>query len=187
MHFSEQSQPLYSVPVRHNHETDLGPATFGPIFSHTVGSWWSGPALGMFCHEPNTWHQKIGSRFRAETGHRRSGFGSSIGRFRGVLVATTRPETSLQAILWLRGFPRCFSSRALRLTPCGSVFPLSNAAHALFYQGALWSLAEKCGSPQRSRLPNMARNLRLLRNLEGTASDEGGGPALGEIPGRHGL
>ena len=79
--------------------------------------------------------------------------------------------------------PRRFPSCALRLTPCGRAFPLSNAAHVLFYQGALWSLAEKCGSPQRSRLPNMARNLRLLRNLEGTASDEGGGPALGEIPG----
>ena len=65
-----------------NHETPNGQVTFPSIFSHTVGSWWSGPALGMFCHEPNTWHEKIGSRFQVETGHRRLRFGSSIGRFR---------------------------------------------------------------------------------------------------------
>ena len=149
------------VSHNNNHETPNGPTTFGSIFSHTVGSWWSGPALDMSCHEPNTWAEKIGSRFRVQIVSQRARIRVELCR---LLVAKTIPKTSSQAIPGGSVGPRRLPSCALRLTPCGSALPLSTAAF-LSYPGELWTLAEKCGSPERSRLPNIARNLRLLRNL----------------------
>ena len=96
-----------SVSHNNNHETPNGQVNFQSISSHTVGSWWSGPALGMFCHEPNTWHQKIGSRFRAETGHRRSRFGVALADLGGVLVGDNTPGDFLainqSRVTWVPG------------------------------------------------------------------------------------
>ena len=104
-----------------------------------------------------------------------------------LLVAKTIPKTSSQAIPGGSVGPRRLPSCALRLTPCGSALPLSTAAF-LSYPGELWTLAEKCGSPERSRLPNIARNLRLLGEIWGHSFGRvgGRGTALGEIRG-HGL
>ena len=138
-----------------------------------MGSWWSGPALDMPGREPNTWHEKIGSRFRVQIVSQRARIRVELCR---LLVAKTIPKTSSQAIPGGSVGPRRLPSCALRLTPCGSALPLSTAAF-LSYPGELWTLAEKCGSPERSRLPNIARNLRLLGEIWGHSFGRVGGEA----------
>ena len=138
-------------------ETDLGQVTFQSISSHTVGSWWSGPALGMSCHEPNTWHQKIGSRFPAETGHRRSRFGVALADLGGVLVGDNTPGDFLainqSRVPWVRG--AC--SLALCDLRRAGVRCRSPTLRSLSYPGELWIFAERCASSERSgpylRLP----------------------------------
>ena len=149
-----------------------------------MGSWWSGPAQDMSGHEPNTWHVKIASRFGVQIVSQRARIRVELCR---LLVAKTTSKTSSQAIPGGSVGPRRLPSCALRLTPCGSALPLSTAAF-LSYPGELWTLAEKCGSPERSRLPNIARNLRLLGEIWGHSFGRvgGRGTALGEIRG-HGL
>ena len=78
-----------------------------------------------------------------------------------LLVAKTILKTFLYTFSLIGAGPRRLLSGAVRLTPCGSALPLSTAAF-LSYPGELWTLAEKCGSPERSLLPNIARNLSSL-------------------------
>ena len=78
-----------------------------------------------------------------------------------LLVAKTILKTFLQALSLIGTGPRRLLSCAMRLTPCGSALPLSTTAF-LSYPGELWTLAEKCGSPEHFRLPNIASDLRLL-------------------------
>ena len=146
-----------ACPSVTHHETHNGPTTFGSIFSHTVGSWCSGPALDMFCHEPNTRHQKIGSRFRAETGHRRSRFGVALADLGGVLVGDNTPGDFLainqSRVPWVRG--AC--SLALCDLRRAGVRCRSPTLRSLSYPGELWIFAERCDSSERSgpylRLP----------------------------------
>ena len=75
--FSEQSRVLHTAPV-HDAETDdethSGRYTFAPKYDHPMCSLWSGPAPDMSGREPNTWHQKIRSRFGAQILGRRFSF-----------------------------------------------------------------------------------------------------------------
>ena len=104
----------------------------------------------MFCHEPNTWHQKIGSRFPAETGHRRSRFGVALADLGGVLVGDNTPGDFLainqSRVPWVRG--AC--SLALCDLRRAGVRCRSPTLRSLSYPGELWIFAERCASSERS-------------------------------------
>ena len=75
--FSEQSRVLHTAPVLYaetDGETDIGRYTFAPKYDHPMGSPLSGPAPDMSGREPNTWQEKIRSRFGAQILGRRFSF-----------------------------------------------------------------------------------------------------------------
>ena len=100
----------------------------------------------MFCHEPNTRHQKIGSRFRAETVHGSSRFGVALADLGGVLVGDNTPGDFLginqSRVPWVRGACCLALCDLLR----AGVRCRSPTLRSLSYPGELWIFAERCDS-----------------------------------------